>query len=329
MPILYLKESAQLSFAGSDGIFIVDGTVAWKKSEDTPPVDIARIMHEKEHIVFAWNIGVPEKAVTAITNSILQINEGAFQSFVALREPVVGNPLVLDLKKPISRVICNCENLPPAEDIYFDFSGASSLPKHVASGSDFHTLKVREESLLRYSTQDPIKTRLAIRKRGNVVMVEITSAYLLPSGDEEVLAIPRGAKKRKEIENLIMSAENATEALPGLRTYRSRAFSELSSAESMKTSYVANGVLINDPSLVGRKNLRIRNANREIAATEENIERAEYLIKNKGAFLRELESLNRISEFAQRLINIENYSYRFYTTSGEHQIDLVVSVANE
>lgn len=324
-PIFDLTAPAVLSLIGPPEISLSGDTVVWREKEDDPTETVGELRQDGSKVFIVWNSSAPEDGVIALHNSILEVSADGFQAHVALRSPDIQDPFEFDLTKTKQLIICKCDKMPPIEDVVFELSGITGLPVSRTEGADPTKLRIREEAILWYDTQDRVATRLTMKKRGNTVVVEVNSGFALPSGDEDVLSVPRGKKKRRELDGLLTSADEAKRVIGELRSFLSRRQSDLSRFRSMGTFHSVNGVRVENPVLVAQKNNGIAAAQRDIARTQSDIERAEYLIEHRSAIEQDLASLNRISEFARELDALSSISFRFYIEVGDHECTLVRS----
>lgn len=269
-------------------------------------------------VQFRWMNGVPEDAVAAIRNSLLKIKAGNASYYMRLREPVEGEPLKLDMQAATHRVTIRCEALPPVGDIRCEISLQGQIPVKEVKGAAAKSIKVRDEAIVCYDFMGDAATKVTIKSNGEAVSLMLATQYVLPSGDVEAMSIARGTRKMNELTRLQGQAANALSALPLLQQYRQRLNGQLSAAQSMSTG---RGTIQN-PVAVAQKTAAISSIQKEIAANEQDMQRARRLIADKPSIDLDVSALEKVAELA-RSINEAPLPYRFYTVADGQEIDLV------
>lgn len=194
----------------------------------------------------------------ALRNSIVRLAASGEEHLIALREPVVGEPLTLDLRDSTHRVNAKCDWLPPAESMRFAVSLTGQIPVKRIDGPSVESLGLRDETIIVYNFEGDAATKIVVRKAGDSIAAVLASQYVLPSGDVEPLSIARGTRVMQQLQELKKSAANAAAALPGLRTYRQNLDSDLQAAMRMSTGQrLAGGGCIDNPVAVKRDALGI------------------------------------------------------------------------
>lgn len=323
--LMDITSPVELSLICSDGMTMDAGTISWLGKPDELSQVVASLRQEGSTIIFAWGVSPHEDAVTSLNNSVLHVSADGYETDVALRDPIIIEPFKFDLTKAKQLVICKVDHMPRAETIRFEFLGEGRLPKFNVSGDDPLKLQIREEVILSYTGQEKIGTKLSMRRRGNTVVVEVSSRFALPSGYEGPLTVRERKKKRKELDGLLRSAAKARGEIGKLRSALVRLRSELSEWQNRPTTKRFGGADVSDAGLVMSKRNGIARTESKISRTMRDIQRAEGLIANRTAFEIEMQSLNRISEFVQRIEGSKSVQFRFYTVIDGHEVDLVLS----
>ncbi|WP_146448689.1 hypothetical protein [Bythopirellula polymerisocia] len=316
-----VPEHASIELVTNDpALTLVDSSILWQTDDDAAPEAIAQLEVGNESLKLSWSESPPEDAVTALTNSLLEITASESSRAVALRAPISVEPLRFDLTDTVQRIACNLEPPPPIEFVRFELLSFGRLPIDRTKGAETYVLAPREEALLWYSTQDPIATKFVMLKRGKTAAIDVTHGFALPSGDEEILSVARGKKLRREIERLANAAENAANSIVQLKSYLSQLTSQLAQIRRTETTSILNGVKVPDSVKVAQKAMAITRTENEIAATRRNVVVAEGLIADRSRIEEELTALNRIAEFANT-IDSTAVSYRFFLQVGDHEVD--------
>ena len=294
---------------------LVDNVFYWQQ-QDGNRVAVAELAIRLKEVLFRWQESVPVEAETVLRNSLIKLSHEPHEHVVSLREPVVLDAPLFDLKKSVQSINCKIEYAPEPGQIWLDLA-ESHLPHHRIEGTELKKIRIGEEALLWWNGADAAATKVQLVKRGNIAALKLDSRYKLPSGDEEPMSVPRGNRNLKDLNDVLDSAIAAKNTIRGLRSYLSRLMSE---ARQPTGGYV-NGIWIENPVLAARKaSLLI-----EISATENRISQAENLIARKPAIEKELRELQNVAVVARSLHESVRIAYRFYTVVGGHDVNLVIA----
>ncbi len=268
---------------------------------------------------FQWAKGVSDEEQAAVRNSVLELSSGGATHRIALRAPVRIKAPLLGLKASSLKLYGKCDHPPEPSGVLVAVQ-VGHLPTKGTTGSDLSRLKMRDEAIVSYESSVDVASKVTVRPSGNVLVAEIESQYVLPSGDVEPLTISRGNRVLKELEDLHAAAIEAEQSIGRLRTYRARLNSELNRAQGIRT--MSGGY--ENPAIVAQKNAIIVRVQNELIATEQNIARAEELIERKPTIVKDLEAIGLVAELAQSLKD-SPIPYRFYMLVGGHEVDLVIA----
>lgn len=284
---------------------------------------VAGLRVEEGELQFRWIKDVPPEAEAAICNSVVRLRVASDERFLALREPSIGEPLLLDLKDSTHRVNAKCNWLPPTEEIRFGLTLPDQLPIKKIDGPDVASLKARDETIIIYSFDGDAATKVSVKKAGDAIAATFASQYVLPSGDVEPLSISRGNRRMNQLTDLQADADNARRALPDLRSHHSRMESSLRTVMNASTGQrLSGGGYIDNPVATGQRNMAAAQLQNEIALTERNIARASNLIDRKPSIDADIAALRSVSALA-RSIDKAPLAYRFFIVVGGHEVDLI------
>lgn len=306
------------------GLALEGNRIKWSEN-DTKERVVAGLTYRNDTIQFRWVGEVSEEAENVIRNSLVQIGRSGQQPLVSLRSPERVEAFDFDLKKSVLRIVCKCEHMPAIDTIRFDFVDADKLPPFKLEGVPVHEMQVRQEATLRFSEATGVKTVIKMRKRGNTVIVEMRSLFMLPTGDVEALTISAGTRKHKKLSKLIASAESARSQLPSINARIAELRQELKRWQNMRTTRTLNGVQVPDTVASANKFASISNTENSIAFGVARLAKANRLIADLPAMQREIQALERISVVAKKLHQTTNLGFRFYRVCAGHEINLIVA----
>ncbi|MGI9427869.1 MAG: hypothetical protein ACR2NM_04380, partial [Bythopirellula sp.] len=289
----------------------LDNNLVWQVDSSNESTAVAELAVREGDLVFRWLASVPHAAESAIRNSIVRIESGEFQHVVALRHPETAKPLEIDLHEPLQRITSKCEFLPAVADVYFALSGVADLPAASIQGADLSRMQIRDQTTLEYSDAKGAATRLTVKKRGNLIAVEVESRFLLPSGEKQSMTIERGNKRLNELVALHQEAQDAAEILTNLRSQLISLQSEARTVARARAAPTA-------------KSARLGELQNSILATQRQIQYAEQLLKQKEAIAADHRAIQQIAKLAQQLHETK-LAYRFYNVVDGHEVDVLVA----
>lgn len=301
--------------------------ISWTKDDASEPQVIAGLAIRDDALQFRWIGEVPEDAETALRNSLVQVDRSGHLSVIALRSPAVVETFNFELKKAVRRIACKSKHMPPAKTIKFDFVDAGRLPPFAEEGGSLHALELRQVATLRYSAAKNVKSTIELLKRGKIVVVEINSLFMLPSGDIEALSISAGTKEHKELSKLIASAESAQSQLSSIKQRLAELNQELIQWKRMPTTRRLDGALVPDIGAAIRKDAGIKNTENSILYGKARLAKANRLIADLPAMQRVLQSLQSILSVAEQLHKTTDLGFRFFFIVDGHEVNLVVADA--
>ncbi len=349
--LLTVRDDTVFSVLSLDNRLELLGKSLLMKSVDEESQRIAGITIRDNKLVFRWLPEAEDDGVSAVRNGLIRIDHPTGTSFVALRKPKTVKRNSLEFKKPVTRILCECDDPPPPEKVVLSLVADSTLPEFTTSGSRLSSMRQGDECIMwyKYDIRDDnvvyeqllrrigpdlyirevidfgLGTKVILRKRGNLLSAELYSRYRLPSGDEGSLTLSNGRKKRKKIESLVESSISAGRAIGRLRSTASRLQSDLAKWQSMATTRQINGIQIKMPNLVAEKQAGVSSTANALANVRANIAEAERLIENRPNYEIELVGLNRISRMAQKVVLSRGFDFRFFFILDGREVDLVVS----
>jgi hypothetical protein len=109
---------------------------------------VAGLRMDKGSLQFRWMKDIPIEAETAIRNSVIRLTSHQHERFLALRTPIIGEPLTLDLKKSSLRINGKCDHLPPVEDVRFGVTIAGDIALKGTDGANPECMKTRDELII-------------------------------------------------------------------------------------------------------------------------------------------------------------------------------------
>jgi hypothetical protein len=156
--------------------------------------DIAVFSVANTQLEFAWSPTCERSGVTMLRNAVLNFRGNRIDHFVCLRSPVLLEPLMIDLNKPMQRIVCDCGDLPDLKSIYADVM-LDGFPESRIVGGSLLGLKLGDERTLKWTFQFTEATLRVSRFRNNLYALEVKFQYQLPSGDKDNLEIQHGNRK--------------------------------------------------------------------------------------------------------------------------------------
>ncbi|NOY41658.1 MAG: hypothetical protein GXP26_07480 [Planctomycetes bacterium] len=289
----------------------------WRSAENEKPTVIAGLTILDGALQFIWVEEVPEDAVAAVWNSVVFLKAKGIEHTVSLRAPSEVEPLSIDLTKALQRIPCKCEFLPHLDEIYFELTGIARFPANNRTGMLPLKIKLRESLDIRYTGAQNAGTTVAMKRKGNIVVVELSSLYTLPSGDNEPMSIPAGNRKMKELSEIEAEAKWSKTNVGNMK-------SSLSSAKTEFAAIQRRNAGLNTAAAAA-KSLALGELAAEIRSRELAINRATQLIQNLPAIGTEIRELDRVSAVARELHGTKGIEYRFFTIVNGIEVDLVVA----
>ncbi len=326
--LLEIPTATGFSITSVDDRLVLKGkTLRWHAVPETSE-PIAGLTIRDGKLIFRWLTDAPDGGIAAVHNSILRIERPAGTETLAMRMPVFVDPIKLDFKKPVLRVTCGCDHPPPFDSIRLTILAGHDFPAFKTTGDNLSSMKVRSETIAMFnmpSSAEGVGIKFTMRKRGRTVGIDLHTRYRLPSNYEGSLTFSNGSKKRKEIENLMNLANNASLAMSNLQRDVLRRESELRRCQSMSTRRYIGRIIATDPSLVAEKNNCIRNAERALRNASADVLQASKLIVDLPAIKTELQATEHISSLVESIIAAHGFTHRFYFVVDGVEVDLVVS----
>lgn len=280
-----------------------DRKIFWRSENDAAPSTVAGLALIEGSLKFRWMAPVPAAAETAIRNSIVRLSSDEHQHVLALRTAESLAPLQIDLKKAEQKLVSKCDFLPATDDICFELTGIDQLPDCTCEGDELARLQVRGQTTLQYLAATGAATRLTMRKRGKVVVVEIENGFALPSGDEQPMSITSGTNKLNDLEAASADISAAEAALPGLRS-------------QLKTLQSKGKKALNT--------LQRQQLQTTLLTTQQRISYGERLVSQKLAVTADINAIKQVAEVAKQLHETE-VPYRFYTVVDGHEVNLLLA----
>jgi hypothetical protein len=177
------------------------------KIKEIKRYEVGSLSAQGNEIRYTWAEGVPNVAEAAIRNSVLRIQIGDSEHFVALRAPEQWSSLSFNLKRPKSTVILSVDDQPEIESIRIDVTDPSVFPMNEAEGGGFRGLKLDDIRTLRFRNAPGAAARLSVSKRGRRVAVNLEFGYKLPSGYEAIFTVARAASKMQALRAELAAAK--------------------------------------------------------------------------------------------------------------------------
>src|SRR4029077_18347993 len=99
---------------------------------------------------------------------------------MALRDPEIGSPLVIDLKSPAVRAACKCDSPPKPVNVRVDVVNLVDFPQYRLEGADLSGLKFGDKATLWYTDVEGAATRISVVRYGALAAIQAESRYRLP-----------------------------------------------------------------------------------------------------------------------------------------------------
>ena len=290
------------------------------------PTEIGAFTVDSGVLNFSWKPGAPIAAATALRNSLLQLKMGAHDQAIALRDPEIGPPLVIDLKSPIARATCKCESPPRPVDVKVDVVNLVDFPPYRVEGTSLSGLKLGDKVTLWYTDVEGAATRISILRIGSLAAIQAESRYRLPSGDEEGMSVLLGNRKLKQLQKKCDDAVAARNQIPAIQHYLSvEAPTLMNAARNIQTmEHLPSGAYVENPTLALEKRQAIARISKDVQSATNQLAKLNNLADLLSEGQADLAALEKVSELAQRVQNAK-LCYRFYRVVGQREIDLVVN----
>ena len=297
------------------------------KIDEIDPKDIGTVLLNVDGLTYGWTADVPKLAASSLRNSLLRFASGDKEHFIALRDPVDGRPLTIDLKAPRVHTMCKCEDPPQPSDVRVDITALDGFPPYQLEGNELTGLKVGDKTTLQYTGVQRAATQLSIIRTGALVSIQVESRYQLPSNDEEGMSIMLGNRKLKQLNQRLDNVHRAYDELPRLRAYLNSTLpAKLRAVQNASTgAYLPNGAYVESPQLAMEKRNRIAEINTDADNTRKQIDDDANLVAQLPEIEADIAELNKVAELAETIQGKAVIAFRFYRLIGEHQIDLSVS----
>jgi serine/threonine-protein kinase len=162
---------------------------------------VAKLGVKEGNLTFQWTPeGAKEANAPYLANCALELSAGTGRHVVALREPVVGPPLVIELEKPGSAKWL-VDHLPDPKSIHFEVTELEGMPRKKFDG-DINVLRGVGEDMTVWTGPDDETMPLGIRLTSGISgkNVQVTSAPWLKF---------EGMKKAEKYSKKILAANKA------------------------------------------------------------------------------------------------------------------------